>query len=788
MHIIRRNIIKGPGGFIISLILLAIVISSCNPTKYVPQNETLLSENKINVNKEGIKKSELLPYIKQPPNKRIFGSRFYLALYNLSNIHKEKWPHTWLRKIGEPPVKFDPQLANQSRSQIKSYVVSKGYFDAKVQDSIVTKDRETTVYYNLDLLPAYTIKDIKYEVTDTNIRKYFDLDSVNCLIKRGKHYDVNVLTAERARLERYIRNMGFYAFSSDYISFRIDSTIGRRQVVIHYNVRNSTSVDNFNRTSIIPHSIYKIRRVYIYPDYDPARALEEGDRYIQQLDTVLYNGYYFITSDKDRVVKYDLILQTLYLKAGADYNLTNTEQTQSHLMGLKVYRLVNISYTETDIPEDEFALIRNLDANIMLTLQTPQSYRIELEGTNSSGNIGGAVNLVYQHKNLFHGAELFSITLRGAYEAIRETRKLKSIQEYGIESNLKLPQFLLPFIKKEDFIKKFNPSTNITTAWNYQSLPLFTRTVATATFGYSWRAGNYQSHIVNPLQLNLVKIPPGSLDSTFEARIKRSYQAYSYRNVLILGGGYSFIYNNQNIQGSPDYWFLRINAETAGNMLSLVKRLSGKGSGQQFLGQPFAQYFRTDADLRYYYRFNNGNSIVYRGFVGVGIPYGNSRAIPFEKQYFSGGANSIRAWQVRTLGPGSYSPVMAGPYKAERTIFLNQTADIKIEANAEYRFKLFWLLEGALFVDAGNIWNFNKDPGAPGAEFNITNFYNDIAVGTGTGFRFDFKFVIARVDLGMKLRDPVLTDGSKWIVARRPYSLKRYPSDFSLVFGIGYPF
>jgi hypothetical protein len=450
---------------------------------------------------------------------------------------------------------------------------------------------------------------------------------------------------------------------------------------------------------------------------------------------------------------------------------------------------VNISYSEAAMPEDESALIKYLDASIMLTLQTPQSYRIELEGTNSSGNFGGAVNLIYQHKNLFHGAELFSTTLRGAYEAIRETRKLKSIQEYGIESNLKLPQFLLPFIKKEDFIKKYNPSTNITTAWNYQSLPLFTRTVATATFGYSWRAGNYQSHIVNPLQLNLVKIPPGSLDSTFEARIKRSYQAYSYRNVLILGGGYSFIYNNQNILGSNDYWFLRINAETAGNMLSLVKRISGKGNrNQEFLGQPFAQYVRTDFDLRYYYRFNNGNSVVYRGFVGVGIPYGNSRAIPFEKQYFSGGANSIRAWQVRTLGPGSYSPVMSGPYRQEGTTFLNQTADIKIEANAEYRFKLFWLLEGALFVDAGNIWNFNKDPGTPGAEFNIKNFYNDIAIGTGTGFRFDFKFVIARVDVGMKLRDPILVDGSRWIVNRRPYSIKRYPSDFSLVFGIGYPF
>jgi outer membrane protein assembly factor BamA len=215
-------------------------------------------------------------------------------------------------------------------------------------------------------------------------------------------------------------------------------------------------------------------------------------------------------------------------------------------------------------------------------------------------------------------------------------------------------------------------------------------------------------------------------------------------------------------------------------MLSLVEKLSGakKTDGSyNILGQPFAQYVRTDLDVRYNYILNDVSSIVYRGFFGIGIPYGNSKVIPFEKQYFGGGANGIRAWQVRSLGPGSY-------VHDTTTTFLNQTADIKLEANAEYRFKLFWILEGAFFVDAGNIWTYNNDPARPGAQFRFNKFYKDIAVGTGTGFRFDFKFVIGRVDIGMKLRDPLISDGSKWIIMSRPYERK----DFTVVLGIGYPF
>ena len=258
-----------------------------------------------------------------------------------------------------------------------------------------------------------------------------------------------------------------------------------------------------------------------------------------------------------------------------------------------------------------------------------------------------------------------------------------------------------------------------------------------------------------------------------------SYLAYSYKDVLIFGGNYSYIFNNQKIQKSRDYWFLRINAEASGNMLALVGKLAGAKKTDDtynILGLPFAQYVRTDFDLRYNYIISDVSSIVYRGFMGIGIPYGNSRAIPFEKQYFGGGANGIRAWQVRSLGPGSYKP---------DSTFLNQTADIKLEANAEYRFKLFWILEGALFLDAGNIWTYNDDPAQPGSQFILKKFYKDIALGTGTGLRFDFKFVIGRVDLGMKLRDPAIQSGSKWIIMNRPYNFR---DDFTFVIGIGYPF
>lgn len=802
-----RNIVLFKVDYSFTLFLLFAFITSCNPTKYVPNGESLLNANYINVNKEGIKKTDLLPYLKQVPNKQIFGSRFYLGLYNLSNINKDKWPHNWLRNIGEAPVIFDQFSATKARDQMKTFVNSKGYFDAVVTDSVKTVNKKSDVFYNLTLKRPYDIRNISYEIADSNIRKLCYFDSVNCLITRGKPYDVDVIQAERGRFERFIRDHGFYGFSVDYISFKVDSTIGSRQVDLKYIVKDFARFDEDNRLISSSFAIYTIKNVFIYPDFDAKEALSKGENYLKSMDTTLYKGVYFVTSKKEHDVKYDLIIESLYLKPGNIFTMTGTEQTQAHLKALNIYRQANINFNDARENENLTGLEYFLNCNIQLTLLNQQSYKIELEGTNMAGNLGGDVNLIYQNKNLFRGAELFSTKLKGAYSAIPQNntsfKNLSSATEYGAETSLRFPQFMIPFIKLPSFVKEHNPSTTILASYDYQRLPVYTRTVANATFGYDWRGGNYKEHILNPVQFNIVKLP--MINHVFDSILQSSsYQASAYKDVLILGSSYSFIFNNQSIKNSKDYWYFRLNTEVAGNLLGIYKKLSGASKGidtsnpdpisgihqdttrsYHLLGQSFAQYVRADFDIRYYYKLNAASSLAYRGFIGLGVPYGNSREIPFERQYFGGGANGIRAWQVRSLGPGSFNPNPTGA----KNIFLNETADIKLEANAEYRFKLFWIVESALFIDAGNIWSFNKDPARQYAEFNIKRFYKEIAVGTGTGFRFDFKFVIARIDVGLKLRDPVRIQHDPSLPYRSPWIFNPFgTNNATFVLGIGYPF
>lgn len=759
----------------------------------MPRDESLLDKNHIIINNEGISKADLVPFIKQQPNKRIFGRRFHLGLYNLSNINKVKWPHSWLRNIGEEPVIYDPFATEKTLKDLQSYIASKGYFDSSVKDTIKTAKRKTEVFYNVDLKTPYTIRNLKFEFADTAIGQFFyDFDSLNCLIQRGKPYDDDVLQSERTRFERLIRDQGYYGFSGDDISFRVDSTVGNRQVDIFYEVKKSLKLDAFNRITSVPHSVYYIRNVYIYPDFVPKDALEGGGVYAKSMDTTIYEDYYFISPRGKPEIKYEMIIQSLYFKPGSRYTVTRTEQTQAHLSSLKTFRLINIFYNEVSDQDLNKGSGYKLDCTVQLTLLSQQSYKIEVEGTHTGGDLGGALNLGYQHKNLFRGAEQFNLTLKGAYERLsQQTSGLHSSLEYGAETSLRFPKFLVPFLKTEGFIRKYHPTTTLLAALNRQKMPFYTRTMANATFGYNWNGNSYTSHIVNPVQLNFVKLD--TIDAAFWERIKSTSLAYSYSDVIILGSNYSLIFSNQNIGRTRDswgYWFVRFNIETSGNMLGLISKAlkadTTNGSYQIFK-QPYAQYVRADIDFRYHLTVNDVSSVVFRGFAGAGLPYGNSRAIPFEKQYFGGGANGIRAWQVRTLGPGSFVPrVSSNP---DTITFLNQTADIKLEANAEYRFRLFWILEGAIFLDAGNIWSIN-DNSQRGSEFSFKNFYKDIAVGTGFGLRFDLDFVLLRADIGIKLRDPRLEAGSRWISDWSKYTDPEGNNGkiHSIVVGIGYPF
>lgn len=760
--------------------MIAIAAASCNPTKYVPEGESLLDRTYITTNTGSVSKRDLNPFIRQQPNKRIFGARFYLGLYNWSNLEKEGWFHRWLRNIGEEPVIFDPYATTRSKDQLKSYLFSKGYFDAQILETIETAKKKSKVYYNIDLSAQYTVRNLKYEVEDSSLLKLIYFDSINCIIKRNKPYDLDNLTAERSRIERLIRDQGYFSFSSDFVFFSVDSTAGNRQVDILYQVKGAVSPDRSAGIKMVPHPKYRVRNVYIYPDYSPGEALSSGDTYFNSLDTVLYRGYYFIAPPGKPRVRYDLLLESLYIRPDNLFVASNNERSHKHLSSLKTYRLVNIGYNEPPQPEIAPSGIRQIDGIIQLTPFDQQSFTILLEGTNSGGNYGAAVNFIYQHKNLFHGAQQLNLKLKGAYETLsEEVTGFRNTQELGVESTIQFPEFLLPFLNKENFIRKYDPKSYLKLAYNYQKIPVYTRTVANASFGYTWNQGNYNSHILYPLQLNMVKLP--FIDPDFALRIDTSsYLSSSYKDVLILGGSYTYTFNNQVIQRSKDHTYLKFNFETAGNLLNIGSRIAGADKTDDsytLFRQQYAQFVKTDIDVRYNRIINDVSSIVYRGFIGAGIPYGNSRALPFEKQYFGGGANGVRAWQVRSLGPGSFVNDIPS--------FINQTADIKIELNVEYRFKLFWILEGAVFVDAGNIWTIKEDPDRPGAVFKFDKFYDDMAIGTGLGMRFDLNFVLLRADLGIKVRDPALQIDPKWIRLGRPYDIRE---DFTFMVGIGYPF
>lgn len=761
-------------------LIIILIVASCNPTKYISEDESLLDKSDIKIDNNEVKKNDLAPYIKQSPNKKIFGTRFHLGLYNLSNIEKEGWPHAWLRRIGEEPVVFDPFTAAKSSEQLENYLFSKGYFNATVDADYFVRKKRANIVYDINARDPYRIRNITYNVRDTTLRKFIYMDSINCIFGEGEIYDVDRLQAERLRVERLIKDLGFYGFSRDNISFRVDSTIGNRTVDIEYLVKLAEHIGPNNRITERHHKRYRIKDVYIYPDFDPRAALDDRQGYFLSQDTTLYDNFYFISNLSVQSVKYDVIVQSLYIKPGDLFQVTNMEQSQGHLSSLQAFGRVNIRYSETDplITNDRGEIM--LNCVVQITPVVKQAFRIELEGTNSAGNLGGAINLVYQHKNLFKGAEQLNIKIKGSYEALEEKISgSRSTQEYGFETTLTLPRFLFPFIESERFIKKYNPKTTIQTAYNYQKMPVYTRTVANATFGYKWKSGNFKSHSINPLQLNVVSLP--YIDPEFEMDIDTSsYLAYSYKDIMIVGGSYTYIFNNQNINKARSYWYIKFNGELAGNLMAAAFNAakSEKVDGSYMIfNQNFAQYVRGDIDFRYNRTLNDVSSIVYRAFAGIGIPYGNSEGMPFEKQYFSGGANGIRAWQVRSLGPGSHIP--------SNFSFFNSTADIKIELNAEYRFKLFWILEGAMFLDAGNIWTYNVDEDRPGANFEFDRFYKEFAVGTGLGLRFDLNFIILRTDLGMKLRDPQISDSSKWIISNRDLNWRE---DFNLSFSIGYPF
>jgi len=752
---------------------------SCRPARHIPEGSHLLDRYRIEAPSNDIDRDELRAYVRQKPNKRILGLRFHLWLHNIANPERDGWPHNWLRRIGEGPVLYDPFVTNRSSAQIEQYLRNKGYYKAGVEDDVRLRRKRARVTYIVEPREPYHLASVGYNFEDEGLREVILADTANSLIKPGVIFDVDILQDERSRIEEYLNNRGYFNFSREHVYFNADTTMGNMSVDITIGISRFRKRLEDGKFISLPHQKYRIGNVFIMPSFSPREAIDRQDDYYRDLDTLVFREMYYLYRD-EMPVNPRVLAQSNFLLPGEIYRKENVDRTYRHLFALRLHRLVNLRFAESQESVSDTLDYRLLDAWIQLTPFNMQSYTVELEGTNSSGDFGFGGNVMYQHRNIFGGGEIFDFRVKGSVETLNEyyTRSFRNTYEYGAEAVLQFPRFLLP-IRSISFVRRYNPRTNLSLAYNYQLRPDYTRTIANARFGYSWRGTEYTRHTVSPVELNLVRLPFST--PLFDSIINYYNLEASFRNHMVSETNYSFTFNNQDIRRASDFFYFRFNAETAGNILAAISHQAErpkKDGHYQLFGTEFAQYFKTDIDFRYYRMLYGDNSVVYRFFAGAGLPYGNSAALPFEKKYFAGGANSIRAWQVRSLGPGSF-------HEATDRSFPNRTADIKLEANIEYRFNLFWLMEGALFLDAGNIWAIDDNDKREGALFRLNSFYNDIAVGTGFGLRFDFSFFIFRFDMGLKLRDPAELPDKRWIPLNRRFS---FADDVAFNIGIGYPF
>lgn len=759
------------------LLLTGVVLTSvvgCKPTRLLTNDEYLLRKNKIIIENKSnvIDKKQLEPYYRQRPNKYAFMFfPFKLMVFNFSQLGKErKWKNWMGRVIGEEPVIYNSSLVDKTKQQFSRYLKNEAFYKAEVESNVQFKGQKAKVTYLITPNEPIFIDDVFYNVEDTTISDIIYADTINSQVQPGKYFSITYLKKERQRIVNQVKDSGYYEFNEEYVTYTVDTSGYKANIQVDVNM--ALQRDDEEELIQVPHRKYWIRDVYFYPDYDPQKAIRDRFRYYKTFDTIMHRNYHFVYPGKVNV-KPKVILKAGAMSPGQMYKLTDATDTRRYLNSLRLFRLNNISFS--DVQQSDSLI----DCHVQLSPFTYQSFSVNFETTNTRGNLGlgGFVN--YEHRNLFRGAEIFNIKLSGSYQFRSGDENLPNadIIEMGAQTSLDIPSFILPF-KMERFYKKYNPKTSFRAAFNYQQQPEYTRVIYSASMGYYWRVGDNIRHIVNPIDLSSVKIPFRSAEH--EEKYRDTYVEKSFQNYFIAGERYSLIYQSQTQYKKTNRTFFRWNIDFAGNLLNLLHHTfdadTVEGGHFEVFGLQFAQYAKTDFDIRYYQQITPRNMMVYRTFAGVVFPYGNAGAVPFVKQYYSGGAQGIRAWQPQALGPGSYH--------MPDTVYPDQYGDIKLELNAEYRFDITNTWKGAVFVDVGNIWAISKADERQGALFEFSNFYNDLAVGTGIGIRADFNFAVIRVDGGIKVRDPSIQGNDSWVLFNKKPAL----NDILWNFAIGYPF
>ena len=756
------------------ILMAALLLQACSSVKYVPEDEHLLRKTTIKVDNPQVSKSNLSTQLRQTPNHRFMGLiGLELGLYNLSGQDTSKWVNRILRKVGEAPVIYDQSQSYRSLRAMEQSLFNQGYFNAEVSlKEDFMPERKVKTRYDVKAGDLYKVKSYEFNSQGSSLDSLLQASMKQSLIKKGKAFSSEELNNERSRLVSVARNQGYYAINRDHLGYLVDSTVGNHQVDIDLQLKPYTRIVT-DEVRYEEHHVYSIDDVYFLLDVPTSAFSRTENKFmLSDYDTLQVDGYYVVYRNKPFLNPRALIHAT-NIEPQSIYCANDVTRTYAGLNRIECLKYVNIRFVNDK--EDP----HSLDTYIVLSPNKDNIFSLDVEGTNTAGDLGGALTFSYIQQNIFKGGEVFNANVRGAYEALSASLQ-NDYWEYGGEVSLTLPKLAMPFVGKSK-----NRSA-ATTAFNlsYDNLqrPEFLRTTMSAAMSYSWQNA-YARHTFNPLDFAYTYMP--RIDSTFEANYMKegSYLKYSYEDQFIVHTAYNFSYSSVPSgidQKNRHYYTLRANAEAGGNLLYLAYKQFGTPNedGQYTIGNiPFSQYLKGEFEVTEHIPFSENPRLAYRLGVGVAYPYGNSKILPFEKRFYSGGANSVRGWSVRKLGPGTFKSDLRG------IDFMNQSGDVKLDMSVELRQKWFWLLEGAYFIDAGNIWTLHEYDNQPGGQFRFDRFYKEIACSVGMGVRLNFNVILVRFDMGMKVYDPSgLTNQDRW-------RLRQIDSDdFAWHFAIGYPF
>lgn len=761
------------------LLYLALSLASCSATKFVPDGSYLLDEVKIHTDNKEIKPSDMRLYVRQNPNSKWFSTiKTQLYVYNWSGRDSTKWFNRFLRKIGDAPVIYNESDAIRSQEEIAKAVQNLGYMGASVKRTTKTKKKKLKLFYEITSGKPYIVRTLKYDISDKKIAEYLRNDSTQSMLREGMLFDVNVLDAERQRITDYLLCNGYYKFNKDYITYTADTARNTHQVDLTLHLLPyKTYVGDTPKE----HFQYKINKINFITDYDVLQSSALSS--IEINDSLHYNGFPIYYKDK-LYLRPKVLVDNLRFASGDLYDERNVQKTYTYFGRLSALKYTNIRFFETQNGDST-----QLICYVMLTKSKHKSISFELEGTNSAGDLGAAASVSFQHRNLFRGSETFMVKFRGAYEAISGLQpgyKNHNYTEYGVETSINFPNFLFPFLTS-DFKRRIKATTEFGLQYNYQLRPEFSRTIASASWSYKWMQKQKIQHRIDLLDISYLYLPwiSSQFQEDYINKDKDNYiLKYNYENRLIVRMGYNYSYNSAggalvNNTITTNSYSIRAGFESAGNILygisKMINMRKNKDGEYAILGIPYAQYLKGDFDFAKNIIIDHRNSLAFHAGIGIAVPYGNAKVVPFEKRYFSGGANSVRGWSVRNLGPGSF----AGDGN-----FMNQSGDIKLDASIEYRTRLFWKFRGAAFIDAGNIWTIREYENQPGGVFEFDKFYKQIAVAYGLGLRLDLDFFVLRFDGGMKAINPKYKKAKE----RYPIIHPKFSRDFAFHFAVGYPF